>query len=124
MPIPKRTVTPSMKPGVTGGAIAPTRRGGTAAATVETKTMTRKREVIGSKSRTIDLGQVPESDEPMGFIEVGAGLTIPDGNFGSVRVDVRVQLPSTESGLHDAYERASSYVEEFLCEEEKRWVKD
>ena len=46
-----------------------------------------------------------------GSVAYGAGLTINLGNFESVRVDVRIELPALPEEVHDAFAVCKEFVD-------------
>lgn len=60
-------------------------------------------------------------DESPASVRVGVGMTINQGNFESLRIDVAVTLPCLSSEVEDAYVQASEYAANFLNEEQSRW---
>ena len=64
---------------------------------------------------TFEEGQQPA------FVKVGAGLTINQGNFESLRIDCSVTIPCLPHEIQDAYEIASNFVVEKIAEEEMIW---
>lgn len=65
--------------------------------------------------------QFREGEHPA-YVKVGAGMTIPLGQYESLRIDVSVSLPCLPSEIDDAYVTASDYVAEKLGEEETNWL--
>ena len=56
-------------------------------------------------------------DIPQGSVAFGAGLTINIGNFESVRVDVRLELPCSPEEVNDAFGVCQEFVETKLAEQ-------
>lgn len=62
-----------------------------------------------------------EGQEPA-HVRVMAGLTVNQGNYEFLRIDVSVSLPCLPTEVEAAYAKASDYVAEFISEEESRWT--
>ena len=67
--------------------------------------------------------QFDEGEHPA-FVKVGAGMTINQGNFESLRIDCSVTVPctNTEDGIQKAYEFASDFVADKIAEEQTAWL--
>jgi hypothetical protein len=73
-----------------------------------------EREALISETHEEDIIQVPKFEGPVANIEVGGGLTLNIGNFQSVRIDVRCQLPCYPilEDMNNCYNVAKNFVEE------------
>ncbi|KVR21630.1 hypothetical protein WK13_34395 [Burkholderia ubonensis] len=71
--------------------------------------------VMHDQSETVHEGEVIPPDK-LCTITVGGGQTIPDGNYGSVKIHVSLALPCHRDHLNEGYEFATDWVSEKIQE--------
>ena len=93
---------------------------------VTTVTQTKNREIVHEEEKHHAVPDVAANDRKLiGFVEAAAGVTINTGDYSSLRLDCRVQLPfvfAGEASVDAAYEHVMMFVASTLEGEQMLWV--
>lgn len=93
-------------------------------ATVNTQYKVNKDERSTTHHETVEEVVRFEPGEVPAHVRVSVGKTIATAPYESVRIDVSVSLPclASSAAIDATYARASALTEQYLSEEETRWV--